>query len=83
MRNPFKNFSKDESGATLVEYGVALLLAIVLGGGALVALANQTGTNMGAACDSLTNTGSSGVTIAENCTADGGGADAGGTDGGS
>lgn len=38
----FKLFKNDESGATLVEYGVALLLAIVLGGGALVALANQT-----------------------------------------
>lgn len=53
MRDLFINFRKSESGATLVEYGVALLLAIVLGGGALVTLANQTGANMDAACDSL------------------------------
>ena len=53
MRDFFINFRKSESGATLVEYGVALLLAIVLGGGALVALANQTGVNMTAACTEL------------------------------
>jgi len=53
MRNLFVNFGRSESGATLVEYGVALLLAIVLGGGALVTLANQTGANMNAACTSM------------------------------
>ena len=51
MRILFLNFRKSESGATLVEYGVALLLAIVLGGGALVTLANQTGVNMNVACE--------------------------------
>ena len=39
-------FKKSESGATLVEYGVALVLAIVLGGGFLAALADQTTTTM-------------------------------------
>ncbi len=34
-----------------MEYGVALLLAIILGGGALVTLAGQTGVNMNLACD--------------------------------
>lgn len=53
MRSLFLNFRKSESGATLVEYGVALLLAIVLGGGALVTLANQTSTNMDAGCAAL------------------------------
>ena len=53
MRDFFVNFRKSECGATLVEYGVALLLAIVLGGGALVTLANQTGTNMNAGCNAL------------------------------
>ena len=43
-------FLKSESGATLVEYGVALILAISVGGTALIALGNQTGTNMSAAC---------------------------------
>lgn len=53
MRNLLSKFRRSESGATLVEYGVALLLAIVLGGGALVTLANQTGNNMDAACGQL------------------------------
>ena len=63
MRDLFINFRKSESGATLVEYGVALLLAIVLGGGALVTLANQTGTNMGAGCTALTGQG----VVSDNC----------------
>ena len=57
MRNLFIQFRKSESGATLVEYGVALILAIVLGGGALVTLANQTGANMEAGCNALIVTG--------------------------
>ncbi len=47
MRDLFKSFRKSEDGATLVEYGVALILAIVIGGGALVTLAGQVNTNMG------------------------------------
>lgn len=43
----FKLFKKSESGATLVEYGVAVILAIVVGGGFLISLANQTDTTMG------------------------------------
>ncbi len=68
MRDIFINFRKSESGATLVEYGVALLLAIVLGGGALVALANQTTSNMEAGCAALQSSGE----VADNCTSDGG-----------
>ena len=70
MRDLFIKFRKSESGATLVEYGVALLLAIVLGGGALVALANQTGANMQAGCDALINTGNSDVEIPDECTSE-------------
>lgn len=33
-------------GATLVEYGVALILAIVVGGTALIALGGETSDNM-------------------------------------
>lgn len=47
-------FLKSESGATLVEYGVALVLAIGVGGVALVSLTEQTGANMNAACEVLT-----------------------------
>ncbi len=53
MRDLFMKFRKSESGATLVEYGVALILAIILGGGALVTLAGQTGTNMDSACSTM------------------------------
>ena len=50
MRKLFQNFRKSESGATLVEYGVALILAIVLGGGALSILAGDTGEQMNRGC---------------------------------
>lgn len=53
MRNLFKNFRKSESGATLVEYGVALILAIIVGGTALVTLAGETSGNMGDATSAL------------------------------
>ena len=36
------SFYKEESGATLVEYGVALLVAIIVGGTALSTLAAST-----------------------------------------
>ena len=54
MRNFFINFRKSESGATLVEYGVALILAIIVGGTALITLAGGVTANMGAACGSMT-----------------------------
>ena len=47
MRTLFQNFRKSEDGATLVEYGVALIMAIVLGGTALATLADNTSTQMG------------------------------------
>jgi len=50
-------FTREESGATLVEYGVALILAIIIGGAALVTLAGQTTTNMDTACANLVVTG--------------------------
>ena len=49
MRNFFKNFRKSESGATLVEYGVALIVAIIVGGTALSILADETEANMNTA----------------------------------
>ena len=49
MRKLFQNFRSEESGATLVEYGVALILAVILGGGALTFLAGDVGQNMDAA----------------------------------
>lgn len=46
-------FRADEDGATLVEYGIALGLAITLGAGALVTLAGDVGTSMTAAGSAL------------------------------
>ena len=42
MRSIFQKFRSDESGATLVEYGVALIVAIIVGGTALTTLGNET-----------------------------------------
>ena len=53
MRSTLKSlmarFSRDEKGATLVEYGVAVVLAVVVGTGGLLFMANQVDGNMGAA----------------------------------
>ena len=46
MRDLFKMFRKDEDGATLAEYGIALIVGIVLGGGALVTLAGDISTQV-------------------------------------
>ena len=39
--NIVKRFRKCESGATLVEYGIAVVLAVIVGTGALVTLAGS------------------------------------------
>ena len=56
-------FLKSETGATLVEYGVAMVLAISVGGVALLSLGNQTGLNMQTACDILQGNGA----VQNNC----------------
>ena len=53
MRNLFQKFRKSESGATLVEYGVALLVAIIVGGAAFATLARDTTTNVQAGSTQL------------------------------
>ena len=53
MRDFLMKFRKDESGATLVEYGVALIVAIIVGGTALSTLAGETSLNMNEAESSL------------------------------
>ena len=53
MRMLFKTFRKTESGATLVEYGVALVLAIVLGATALANLAGDVSDQMGQASGAM------------------------------
>lgn len=43
MKTMLKTFWKDEDGAALVEYGVALLVVILVGTTALVTVATDTG----------------------------------------
>jgi Flp pilus assembly pilin Flp len=47
MKAIFKKFVRNESGAALVEYGVALLVVIIVGTGALITLAQNTDANFG------------------------------------
>ena len=53
LLNLWIRFRHCEDGATLVEYGIALGLAVTLGAGALVTLAGDVGTTMGAAGDAM------------------------------
>ncbi len=46
-------FKHDEKGVTLVEYGVALTLAVTFGAAALTLLGGDIGTAMGAAGDNM------------------------------
>lgn len=42
MKNLIKTFLRDEDGAALVEYGLALLVVILVGTGALITMAGDT-----------------------------------------
>lgn len=46
-------FRRDEDGATLVEYGIALTLAILVGGTALTQLGKDVSASMGSASEAL------------------------------
>ncbi|TNC59234.1 Flp family type IVb pilin [Rubellimicrobium roseum] len=51
--NTFARLRKDEKGVTLVEYGIALVLAITVGGVLLTSLGNGVTEQMGDACAAL------------------------------
>jgi pilus assembly protein Flp/PilA len=57
MRSTLKSlmarFSRDEKGATLVEYGVAVVLAVVVGTGGLILMADGVNANMGEATGAM------------------------------
>ena len=57
LKNLLSRFRKDERGVTLVEYGIGITLAVVLGIGALSALAGDVAVGMQAAgtkiCDNV------------------------------
>ena len=48
------SFRRDEKGVTLVEYGIALVLAVVVGTTALTALGNATDAQMDQATGIMT-----------------------------
>ena len=60
MRNAFlktlARFRRDDEGVTLVEYGIAISLAIALGVTALSTLADDIGLTMGVAGDQMCTT---------------------------
>ena len=49
MKNLMIRFARDEKGVTLVEYGIALILAVLVGGAALTALGGEVNTQLGEA----------------------------------
>jgi pilus assembly protein Flp/PilA len=49
------SFKSDERGVTLVEYGIAIALAVTLGAGALTLLGGEIGVAMGAAGTAMPN----------------------------
>ena len=46
MKKLFGRFARDERGATLVEYGIAVVLAVIVGTGGLILMAQQVDNNM-------------------------------------
>jgi pilus assembly protein Flp/PilA len=46
-------FGKDESGASMVEYGVALLVVVAIGVGAMTTLGGGVATNVSTACTAI------------------------------
>ena len=53
MTKFLKNFAKDEDGAAIVEYGLALLVVASIAVGAFGYLGTETNNNVTAACTAL------------------------------
>ena len=47
---------KDERGATMVEYGIAVVVAVLVGTAGLILMANQIDNNMNSAADRMAET---------------------------
>lgn len=54
LLNVVARFRRDDEGVTLVEYGVAVALAVFVGTGALVTLGGSVETSMGNAGTAMT-----------------------------
>ena len=55
VRSFLTRFRRDEEGVTLVEYGIAIVLAVTVGTGALLTLAGNVNSNLGEASTAMTN----------------------------
>lgn len=53
LRRTTVRFGKDEKGVTLVEYGIALFLAVSVGAAGLMGLGGKVEDKINAACDTL------------------------------
>ena len=51
MRNLIQKFKKSESGASLVEYAVALIVVTIVGGAGVIAIGGDAGGLADLACD--------------------------------
>ena len=51
--NKLRSFGRNDEGVTLVEYGVALVLAVTVGTGALTLMGGDIGANMDRACNAM------------------------------
>ena len=51
--NVFNKLSRDERGATLVEYGVAVVVAVLVGTAGLIGMGTQIDGNMNAAATDM------------------------------
>lgn len=63
LKGLFGRFARSESGATLVEYGIAVVLAVIVGTGGLILMAQQVDENMGASQAAMVPTGVEGTGI--------------------
>ena len=54
LLNKLRAFRKDDDGVTLVEYGIALTLAVAVGIGALTGLGTTVSGKMDSACNVMT-----------------------------
>lgn len=63
LKGLFGRFARSESGATLVEYGIAVVLAVIVGTGGLILMAQQVDENMGASQAAMVPTGVDGTGI--------------------
>lgn len=54
LSSKLRSFRRDEEGVTLVEYGIAVILAVVVGAGALITLGGDIEKMLGEASSVLT-----------------------------